>query len=77
MNLKDIFFNQLLIAVIYIVVLTLVVNGIMTFVQIPASSYSPFLQFFIAFLIMNSFLEKESGLKLKAIASSEQQQPNE
>ena len=63
MDLKDILFNQLLITIIYIVIITAVINAIMSFVQIPSSSYSPFLYFIIAILIMHSFLEKRSGLQ--------------
>ena len=63
MDLKDILFNQLLITIIYIVVITAVINGIMSFIQVKPSSYTPFLYFIIAILIMNSFLEKRSGLK--------------
>jgi hypothetical protein len=63
MNLKDILFNQLLITIIYIVILTSVINAIMSFVQVKRTSYIPFLYFFIALLIMNSFLEKKTGFK--------------
>lgn len=62
MNLTDILFNQIIITLIYIVLITTVVNAIMSFTQTRPASYRPFLYFVIAILIMNSFLEKKSGL---------------
>lgn len=66
MVLSDILFNQFVITLIYIVLITTVLMAIASFTQIKPETYRPFMYFIIAVIILNSFLEKKSGLKLKS-----------
>jgi hypothetical protein len=58
---KDVVYNHLLITIIYILFFKACLDAIMSFTQVPTSSYAPYMYFIIALIVLNSFLEKSTG----------------